>query len=193
MSSSSKCETLPVVYGECPEDSFPVSHYEDNGDETLGFLDVWQAALVIREAARCIVLEGPCPDAFKCDKDQWKLGTCNTKAPEGIVIGQLPEVTGDCCGSITVAIRYPNDLGDDPCFTPFNVDYQVKLTWPCDWHPQLQALAISHFRHYLATAICCKWPDTDNKNTKKPDVNIAGVDDDLTDECPSIVFNIEIR
>lgn len=178
------CEPYIPEYGECDAKHFASAEKD---------LDVWQAAMVVREAARCIADTGVCPDAYK-HNGKWGLGTCNSKAPEGIVIGPPPEVAGDCCGSITVAIRYPNTIEPDDCFfTPFNVEYQTKITWPCDWHPYMITVETSRFARLLADTICCKWPPTANKNVKKPKARLVGTEDDNPDECQSMVYTIEIR
>lgn len=166
-------------------------------DIDLGYtgddLDVWEGAYVVREAARCIAEAGFCADAYKCSKGKWKLGTCNSKAPHGIVTGPAPIVEDDCCGSITVAVRYPPTIEtNNGCYTRFDVEYEVKVTWPCDWDPYQVLCETARFTRLLPDVVCCKTPDIGKAGCGNGRVSLAGIEDDLGDECPSVQWRLTI-
>jgi len=184
---SKKCPAPPeLVLGECD----PESLQPDDCD-----LDVWQAAKVVNEAAWCIAEQGRCYPAYLCDKGKRSFGLCTSDAPCGVVVGPVPEVGAACCGSITTGVLYPSLFEDNGgCHTPFDVEFQVKLTWPCNWHPWLMTAEISRFQRLLASTVCCKWPETAAKNAKRPTARLVAMDDAPPgDECPSVTFTLALK
>jgi len=177
------CKPPDIDWPDCP---VPEGKHDFLTD-TLG----WTIASVLQNAAECIAMSGPCPEAHfnvQSDRDGNKVYTVKGG---GVVIGE-PLVDPECCGAIATGIIWPLAPRDGKCVQFTELEFRVKITWCCDTAVYPQMIDQHRIDRHLINIACCKLKAVTDEHTPKFDLKIIAynsVDEDGV--CDMLTFTVK--